>query len=99
MAVLGAGEPPIVSCTDIHGNEGGDWTGFIADQYPENGNLCEAPLFCNPTLHDFSIAAESPCAPFSEPNPECDLIGAWPVGCGETPATGRTWGAIKALFR
>jgi len=72
-----------IDCTDIYGNEGGDWVGHIADQLGQNGNICEDPLFClddNPaepyTLHD-----SSPCA--GQHNPDCGLIGAWPVGCSD----------------
>ena len=67
--------------------------------------LCNPPTFesdCADNLDndgDFYIDCNSPCAPFSPPNPECDLIGAWPVGCGGSPAEKTTWGAMKALFR
>lgn len=86
-------------CCDIYGNAGGDWVGSIAGQYGINGNICENPLFCDPGNGDFTVACTSPCAPFTLPNPECDLIGAWPVGCGGTPVTESTWGGIKAMFR
>ncbi len=88
-----------LTCCDLYGNPGGDWVGSIADQYGINGNICEDPLFCDPENGDFTVACTSPCAPFTPPNPECDLIGAWPVGCGGTPVTESTWGGIKAMFR
>lgn len=87
-----------LSCCDIYGNAGGDWVGTIEDQLGINGNICEDPLFCDPAAGDFYLDCSSPCAPFSPPNPECDLIGAWPVGCGGSPAVETTWGAVKALF-
>jgi hypothetical protein len=87
-----------LTCCDIFGNAGGDWVGTIADQYGVNGNICKDPLFCDPENGDFELDAASPCAPFSPPNPECDLVGAWPVGCGGTPVTRTTWGGIKALY-
>jgi hypothetical protein len=70
-----------MSCTDIHGNAGGDWVGNIASLAGLNGNLSENPLFCGVQNPDepFSIAAESPCAP--DNNLGCGLIGALPVGC------------------
>ena len=68
-------------CCDVYGNVGGDWVGCIASQYETNGNICEDPLFCCAGSEDFHLRPESPCAPFTLPNPECDLIGAWPVGC------------------
>ncbi|MBD3237153.1 MAG: S8 family serine peptidase, partial [Candidatus Eisenbacteria bacterium] len=70
-----------LNCCDIYGNEGGDWVGYIASQYGVDGNIAADPLFCDATEYDFTIQDDSPCAPFSPPNPECDLIGAWPVGC------------------
>jgi hypothetical protein len=85
-------------CCDIYGNAGGDWVQYIASQYGANGNICEDPLFCDPENLDFTLHADSPCAPFTPPNPECDLIGAWPVGCGSTPTVATTWGQIKSLF-
>jgi predicted outer membrane repeat protein len=80
-----------ISCTNIHGNAGGDWVGNIADLAGVNGNLSANPLFCgdqNPE-EPFSIAGESPCAP--DNNPDCGLIGALPVGCSVTgiPAMAR----------
>jgi predicted outer membrane repeat protein len=81
---------PLLSCCDIYGNAGGDWTGPIEDQLGVNGNISEDPLFCGED--DYQIDAESSCAPYSPPNPECDLIGAWPVGCGYTRAQPVTWG-------
>ena len=72
-----------LTCSDIYGNEGGDWVGEIAGQLGLNGNICEDPLFCGLPVGEFTLRDESPCAPFSPPNEECDLIGAWPTGCNE----------------
>jgi hypothetical protein len=88
-----------LTCCDIYGNAGGDWVGTIADQFGINGNICEDPLLCDPENGDFHLDCASPCAPFSPQNPECDLTGAWPVGCGASLAPTQTWGAIKALYR
>lgn len=73
---------PLFTCCDIYGNEGGDWTGGIADQLGVAGNFSADPLFCDPGLADFRLYAESPCLPGTAPT--CGLIGAWPIGC---PAT------------
>ena len=88
-----------LSCCNIYGNAGGDWVGAIADQYGTGGNICADPLLCDPEHGDFRLDSASPCAPFSPQNPECDLVGAWPVGCGATPVPAQTWGAVKALYR
>jgi len=85
------------ACCNLYGNEGGDWVGCIAGREDINGNISADPLFCPPGLEDLSLEATSPCAPFSEPNPDCDLIGAWDVGCG-TPTVRTTWGGVKVLF-
>jgi predicted outer membrane repeat protein len=88
-----------LTCCDIHGNQGGDWVDCIEDQLGSEGNIRLDPLFCDPENGDLTLEECSPCAPFSPPNPECDLIGAWPVGCGGTPVTETTWGGVKALFK
>lgn len=74
---------PALTCCDIYGNEGGDWVGCIADQYGVSGNISEDPLFCGASYPEepWRLQEDSPCAPYSPPNPECDLIGAWEVGC------------------
>jgi hypothetical protein len=90
----------VLECCDIYGNEGGDWVGCIEDQHGVNGNISEDPLFCDPENGDLTLQEDSPCAPFSPPNEECDLIGVWPVGCGPPTATRQTtWGQIKAAYR
>jgi hypothetical protein len=83
QGLLCAHEPTItLTCCDIYGNAGGDWTGLIADQLGVNGNIWADPLFCddqNPE-EPLTVHALSPCA--AENNPACGQIGAWPVACG-----------------
>ncbi len=93
-----------LSCCDLYGSAGGDWLGDIAGQYGLDGNISEDPLFCDPPNDDFTLQEDSPCAPFSLPNPECDLIGSEPIGCQPPtgiwpPADITSWGGVKALFR
>jgi predicted outer membrane repeat protein len=90
--------PAEIACCDFHGNAGGDWTGALAPFYGVNGNISEDPRYCGAELDDFTLYSDSPCAPFTPPNPECDLIGAWPVGCDATPVVPITWGGIKHRF-
>ncbi len=71
----------MLTCCDLHGNTGGDWVGCVAGQLGLNGNIAADPLFCDPVSLDLRLQAGSPCAPFSPPNPSCDLIGAYAVGC------------------
>jgi predicted outer membrane repeat protein len=79
-AIRCEGQPPVLSCTDIFGNAGGDWIGCIADQLGINGCLSADPLFCNAAAGDYTLAETSPCAPAHSPS-GCDLIGARPVAC------------------
>jgi predicted outer membrane repeat protein len=108
-AIACSGGAPDLSCCDLYGNAGGDWDHWaIRDQLGVNGNICEDPLFCDPGGGDFGVPEDSPCAPYTPPNEECDLIGAWPVGCpvSDVPeewpphdATPKSWGSIKAMYR
>jgi hypothetical protein len=77
----GTGASVLLTCSDLFGNFGGDWTGCAAGQGSGNGNLTADPLFCNRVLGNFQLDADSPCAPDHSPG-KCDLIGALGVGCG-----------------
>jgi hypothetical protein len=83
-------------CCDIWGNADGDWVGPIESQQGINGNICLDPLFsfCTADTSELYLRPDSPCAAFSEPNPECDLVGAWPVDC--PPSGVPPWVAIDA---
>ena len=85
----------IMSCSDVFGNERGDWVGCIAGQQGVDGNISEDPLFCDAPNGDFTLRIDSPCAPAHSGG--CGLIGVLPVGCGPTAVKSTTWGAIKAL--
>jgi len=73
---------PSIACTDIYGNEGGDWVGDISAQASINGNLSTDPLFCDALSSDFSIDSLSPCAP--NQNSCGTLIGAVDPKCSGT---------------
>ena len=88
-----------LSCTDLFGNYGGDWTGPIAGQYGVNGNFSLDPLFCSAPSFDLTLHADSPCAPGNHPDGfGCGQIGAREVGCGGVPVSERSWGAIKSMY-
>lgn len=70
-----------ISCTDIYGNQGGNWAGCISSFQNINGNIRLDPQFCNAGGGDLTIRSSSPCMPYSPPNTQCDLIGAKGVGC------------------
>lgn len=95
-AYLGDAESaPSFICCDIWGN-GADWTGPLAGQELQDGNLSADPLFCpvGTSIEEYALAESSPCAPVA--NPTCGLLGARAVGCdssvgnggGETPPEG-----------
>lgn len=63
-----------IECTDIWGNNDGDWVGNINNFADQNGNFSLDPQFSNTFLY---LEATSPCAPS---NNSCNtLIGAMPV--------------------
>ena len=73
---------PDITCSDIYGNSGGDWTGTIASQANQNGNFSADPLFCAALDGDFHIDSLSPCA---LGNNDCaSLIGALEAACSGT---------------
>jgi hypothetical protein len=90
-------------CTDIFGNEGGDWVGMIAGQEGTLGNISADPAFCDTSFLGVTVESCSPCLVGYHPDGyDCDPgIGAQPYqgcNCGEAtePAT---WGSVKALYR
>jgi len=83
-----------LSCCDVYGNAGGDWTGEIEDQLGVDGNICADPCFCEPyTGH---VAVFSPCAP--DQSLGCGLIGALGVGCEYTDAAVAAIEVPRALY-
>jgi predicted outer membrane repeat protein len=85
-----------LSCSDIFGNSGGDWTGDIAAQLGVNGNISEDPQYCDPEAGNYTLEADSPCA---ADHSGCGLsIGAWDVGCTGTSIERRSWSRIKSAY-
>lgn len=71
--------PPVLACTDIFGNELGDWTDSIAGQEGINGNFSLPPYFCDPDIGNLDLWEYSSCLPDSN---ECGIqIGAYGAGC------------------
>jgi len=67
-----------LSCCNVYGNSGGDYTGCISGQNGINGNISADPVFCDTANGDLHIKYGSPCAPV---NNECgELIGALNYG-------------------
>jgi predicted outer membrane repeat protein len=84
-----------VSCSDAFGNDAGDWVARLSGQLGADGNIAADPLFCDLGQADLRLSEGSPCLPSGA----CERMGAWPAGCGGTPATRLSWGALKALYR
>ncbi|NNE09236.1 MAG: hypothetical protein HKN20_11800 [Gemmatimonadetes bacterium] len=83
------------TCSDIHGNFGGDYVDCLAGQNGVNGNIDEDPLFCDKAGDDYTIANSSPAALAA-----CGHMGSEPTGCGGPTATEETsWGEVKQMFR
>ena len=87
-----------VSCSDVFGNTGGDWTGCIASLYGVAGNISMDPLFCGGAdiNEAYTLRENSPCTSANSP---CGQIGTWGIGCPATPVEAHSWGEIKAMYR
>jgi len=72
------GASPRFICSDIYPADA--WTGCIEDQLTQDGNFSADPRFCDSALADFTVTADSPCAPTGP----CGQVGPNGVGC-ETP--------------
>ncbi len=89
-------EDVTLTCCDIFGNAGGNWTDCVIDQLGENGNIEEDPLFCDADSGDFTLHDASPCLP---ENNDCGLMGAWPIGeCGLITVEETSWSRVKSLY-
>jgi predicted outer membrane repeat protein len=86
-----------VTCSDLFGNQGGDWVDCVTTQGDLNGNQHSDPLYCVPESGDFRLGSGSPCAPENSPA-GCGLVGAFEVGCGATALKPTTWGQVKAHY-
>lgn len=86
-----------LTCCDLYGNTGGDWTSDILDQLGVNGNISEDPLYCGePDSGNYLLQSDSPCAPI---NAGCGMhIGAWDVGCEGTTTEASSWSRVKSLY-
>ncbi|MFH1311934.1 MAG: right-handed parallel beta-helix repeat-containing protein [Candidatus Eisenbacteria bacterium] len=91
-----------LECSDVYGNTAGDYVGCLAGRNGIDGNISSDPLFCDVATGTFTVEECSPCLPGNHPDSvDCDLIGAWDVGCvcGPSATESSTWGGIKSLYR
>jgi hypothetical protein len=90
------GAAPLITCSNVYGNEGVDYAGQIPDQTGINGNISEDPQFCGLPDDNYYLQSDSPCIPV---NNDCaTLMGAWGVGCGDVRVEATSWSAIKQRF-
>ncbi|MFH1690786.1 MAG: immunoglobulin domain-containing protein [Candidatus Eisenbacteria bacterium] len=81
---------PTLSCSDIYGNAGGDWSNDIADQFGASNNIRVDPLFCDAASGDLTLCTDSACMPAQSP---CgSLIGALGTGCTACSVTATVTG-------
>lgn len=69
-----------LNCSDLFGNEGGDWVGGIAVQGGINNNFSADPVFCDgvPGADPYGLDVSSPC---SSALSTCGGVGARGVVC------------------
>lgn len=80
--------PEAVTCCDLFGNEGGNWTGPLAPFAGTDGNLELDPQFCDLEADTLALAVASPCLP---DNNACGVaMGGLAEGCTVT--------AVQAAF-
>lgn len=72
-----------LTCSDIYGNLGGDWTDMIADQQGINGNASVDPLFCDALAGDYHLHQNSPLDAAN--NAGCGRIGCFGYACPPAP--------------
>jgi len=100
------GDPSAITltCCDLYGNSGGDWTSCIPGQLGQNGNISADPLFCDVAADNLTLSSNSPCAPDNSNG--CGLIGTYGIGCDARINVGAdqrmeatSWGRIKGMYR
>lgn len=72
---------PDVSCSDLYGNEYGQYGGFLSDQTGMNGNVSVDPAFCDAGNEDYHLRQESNLRAPGLSN-ACSLPGALTGLCG-----------------
>jgi predicted outer membrane repeat protein len=82
--VADSSSTPALTCSNIYGNEGGDWIDLLLPQLGADGNFSANPYYCNAAGDEFTLYDISPCA--DSLSPCSTIIGAYPVAClNETP--------------
>jgi hypothetical protein len=70
------------NCTDIYGNEYGDWLPTFDSLQNQNNNFSLDPQFCDPISGDYQVSQTSPCL---EGQSLCgNRVGVYGMGCVST---------------
>lgn len=89
-----------LTCCDVWGNAGGDWTDGIAGQLADTTNFSADPRFCEAPAGILHLWNGSPCLPGNHPNDEsCGTIGAFGQGCTVVRVESTSWSTLKQLYR
>jgi predicted outer membrane repeat protein len=83
----------VSSCSVYWDNAAGDAFGF---NLSATDRVID-PLYCDPTIGDFTVFDTSPCLPANSAG--CGQIGALGKGCGSVAVQARSWGRIKGGYR
>ncbi len=94
-----ASSAPAPECSDIFGNEGGDWVGALAPFENTDGNISDDPQFCGTadSSNPYTLNNASTCSP--DANPSCGQIGAFGVNCSYVTGVGQGSGGLPAVSR
>jgi predicted outer membrane repeat protein len=86
-----------LTCSNLFGNEGGDWSVHVVDQLGVDGNISADPLYCGvPGSGNYWLRSDSPSA---ASNSGCgQRMGAWDEGCEGTSTAATSWGRVKSLY-
>jgi hypothetical protein len=88
----------VINCCVLSFNERGN--AGICGPPSGSGTLFDVdPLFCDEDAGNFELMPDSPCLPGVRDGRECDLVGAFPLGCGVSPTIETSWGRLKAQYR
>jgi hypothetical protein len=74
----GALDDVMMSCSDVYGNAGGDYTGCLNGLLGVDHNISLDPEYCDRVNGDLRLEDGSPCD-----HPVCGVMGAGSIGCSK----------------
>lgn len=89
-----------LSCSNVWGNIGGDWSDGIAGQLADPTNFSADPRFCEAAAGVLHLWDGSPCLPGHHPHGMiCGTIGAFDRACTPLRIENTSWSVLKSLYR